>query len=85
MLLHETKHRKLRDPLKCWQIGHIFRSSEMLLSVGRALPAGTPPHLAEVAIALWAECDPDVCFESGVELILKGADAALAQQRATAG
>lgn len=49
------------------------------------MPAGTPPHLAEVAIALWAECDPDVCFESGVELILKGADAALAQQRATAG
>ena len=50
---------------------------EMLLSVAQALPPGIPPHLADVAIALWAECNPDVCFESGLELIIKGAQASL--------
>ncbi len=45
--------------------------------MGQALPADTRPHLAEVAVALWAQCNPDVCFESGLGLILTGAQAAL--------
>jgi AcrR family transcriptional regulator len=45
---------------------------ELLLSLGQALPPGTPPHLADAAVAVYAECDADLCFESGLQLILEG-------------
>jgi hypothetical protein len=37
---------------------------ELLLSLGHALPAGTPPELASAAVALIAECDAERCFET---------------------
>ncbi|MGH2591614.1 MAG: TetR/AcrR family transcriptional regulator C-terminal domain-containing protein, partial [Actinomycetota bacterium] len=45
---------------------------ELLLSLGRALPPGTPPGLASAALAMIADCDPDRCFEEGLELMLAG-------------
>ena len=48
---------------------------EMLLALGQALPAGTPPELASAAVALIADCDPDRCFEDGLELMLAGLNA----------
>ena len=45
---------------------------EFLVSLGQALPAGTPAHLVETAIALCADCNPDDCFEFGLELIVGG-------------
>jgi len=45
---------------------------EFLVALGQSLPAGTPPHLIETAIALCADCDPDACFEFGLELIVQG-------------
>ena len=45
---------------------------EFLVSLGQALPAGTPSHLVETAIALCADCNPDDCFEFGLELIVGG-------------
>jgi len=48
---------------------------ELLLSLGQALPAGTPPELASAAVALIADCDPDRCFEDGLELMLAGLSA----------
>jgi AcrR family transcriptional regulator len=45
---------------------------ELLLSLGQALPAGTPPELASAAVALIADCDPERCFEDGLELMLAG-------------
>lgn len=45
---------------------------ELLLYLGQALPPGTAPELASAAVAMIAECDPDRCFEEGLELILAG-------------
>jgi AcrR family transcriptional regulator len=45
---------------------------EFLVSLGQALPADSPAHLIETAIALCADCDPDACFEFGLELIVQG-------------
>lgn len=45
---------------------------ELLLSLGQALPPGTPPELASAAVSLIADCDPDRCFEEGLELMLAG-------------
>jgi TetR/AcrR family tetracycline transcriptional repressor len=45
---------------------------EMLLALGQALPAGTPPELASAAVALIADCNPERCFEDGLELMLAG-------------
>lgn len=45
---------------------------EFLVSLGQALPIGTPPHLVETAIALCPDCNPDNCFEFGLELIVGG-------------
>jgi hypothetical protein len=56
---------------------------ELLLALGRALPAGTPPELASAAVALIADCDPDRCFEDGLELMLAGLAARLEPQPAT--
>lgn len=47
---------------------------EALLSLGAALPSGTPPKLASAAIAIIADCDPDQCFEDGLDLMLAGLD-----------
>lgn len=46
---------------------------EFLVALGQALPPGTPDYLVETAITLCADCDPDACFGSGVELIVWGA------------
>lgn len=45
---------------------------EFLVALGQSLPAGTPPHLVETAIALCADCDPEACFEFGLKLIVQG-------------
>lgn len=45
---------------------------EALLYLGQALPPDTPPALAEAAVAMLADCDPDQCFEDGLELMLAG-------------
>jgi AcrR family transcriptional regulator len=45
---------------------------ERLLSLGQALPPATPPELASAAVAMIADCDPDRCFEEGLELMLAG-------------
>ncbi|MGH2377759.1 MAG: TetR/AcrR family transcriptional regulator C-terminal domain-containing protein [Acidimicrobiia bacterium] len=45
---------------------------EMLISLGQALPRGTPPGLASAALAMIADCDPERCFEEGLELMLAG-------------
>jgi AcrR family transcriptional regulator len=60
---------------------------EVLLALGRALPAGTPPELASAAVALIADCNADRCFEDGLELMLAGLGAAEAEggPRARAG
>jgi TetR/AcrR family tetracycline transcriptional repressor len=48
---------------------------ELLLALGQALPAGTAPELASAAVSLIADCDPDRCFEDGLELMLAGLSA----------
>lgn len=45
---------------------------QVLLSLGQAIPQGTPPALAEAAVQMIADCDPDRCFEDGLELMLAG-------------
>lgn len=45
---------------------------ELLLALGQALPSGTPPELASAAVALIADCNPERCFEDGLELMLAG-------------
>ncbi len=45
---------------------------ELLLAVGQALPRGTSPELASAAVSLIADCNPDRCFEDGLELMLAG-------------
>jgi len=48
---------------------------ELLLALGQALPAGTAPELASAAVSLIADCDPDRCFEDGLDLMLAGLSA----------
>jgi AcrR family transcriptional regulator len=48
---------------------------DLLLSLGQALPPGTPRELASAAVALIADCDPERCFEDGLELMLAGLSA----------
>lgn len=50
---------------------------ELLVCLGQALPPGAPSHLADAAIAVYADCDTDVCFESGLQLILQGLEASM--------
>jgi AcrR family transcriptional regulator len=45
---------------------------ELLLYLGQALPPATPPDLASAAVAVIADCDPERCFEEGLELMLAG-------------
>lgn len=45
---------------------------EMLLYLGQALPAGTPPELVSAAVEMIADCNPDRCFDDGLELMLAG-------------
>ncbi|MGH2812109.1 MAG: TetR/AcrR family transcriptional regulator [Actinomycetota bacterium] len=45
---------------------------ELLLYLGQALPPATPTELASAAVAMIADCDPDRCFEEGLELMLAG-------------
>ena len=45
---------------------------ELLLALGQALPPGTPPELASAAVAVIADCNPERCFEDGLELMLAG-------------
>jgi AcrR family transcriptional regulator len=54
---------------------------EVLLYLGRALPPATPPELASAAVAMIADCDPDRCFEEGLELMLAGLTASLGTSR----
>lgn len=49
---------------------------DLLLALGQALPAGTPPELAAAAVAVIADCNPERCFEDGLELMLAGVRAA---------
>jgi AcrR family transcriptional regulator len=49
---------------------------ELLLALGQALPASTPPELAAAAVAVIADCNPERCFEDGLELMLVGVRAA---------
>lgn len=49
-----------------------YTEREVLLSVGQALPPGTPPELASAAVEMIADCDPDTCFIDGLELMLAG-------------
>lgn len=55
---------------------------ELLLALGQALPAGTAPELASAAVSLIADCDPDRCFEDGLELMLAGLSARTASATA---
>lgn len=52
--------------------GAVLSERELLVALGQALPAGTRPELASAAVALIADCDPDRCFEDGLELMLAG-------------
>jgi len=45
---------------------------ELLIYLGQALPPATPPELASAAVAIIADCDPERCFEEGLELMLAG-------------
>lgn len=49
-----------------------YTDREVLLSLGQALPQGAPPELASAAVEMIADCDPDRCFDDGLELMLAG-------------
>lgn len=49
-----------------------YSEQEVLLSLGQALPPGTPPELALAAVEMIADCDPDNCFSDGLELMMAG-------------
>lgn len=49
-----------------------YTDREVLLSLGQAMPQGTPPELAAAAVDIIADCDPDRCFHDGLELMLAG-------------
>lgn len=52
-----------------------YTDREVLLSLGQAIPQGTPPELASAAVEMIADCDPDHCFNDGLELMLAGLSA----------
>lgn len=52
-----------------------YTDREVLLYLGQTLPQGTPPELAAAAVEMIADCDPDRCFNDGLELMLAGLDA----------
>lgn len=52
-----------------------YTDREVLLFLGQALPADTPPELAAAAMEIIADCDPDRCFNDGLELMLAGLEA----------
>ena len=52
--------------------GAVLSERELLVALGQALPPGTRPDLAAAAVSLIADCDPDRCFEDGLELMLAG-------------
>ena len=52
-----------------------YTDREVLLSLGQAIPQGTPPELAAAAVDMIADCDPDRCFHDGLELMLAGLSA----------
>lgn len=52
---------------------------ELLVYLGQALPPGTPPPLTEAAVTMIADCDPDRCFEDGLEFMLAGITALSSQ------
>jgi TetR/AcrR family tetracycline transcriptional repressor len=45
---------------------------ERLLYLGQALPPGTSTELSSAAAAMIADCDPDRCFEEGLDRMLGG-------------
>ncbi len=49
-----------------------YTEREVLLSLGQAIPQGTPPELTAAAVEMIADCDPDRCFNDGLELMLRG-------------
>ena len=49
-----------------------YTDREVMLYLGQALPQGTPPELASAAVEMIADCDPDRCFNDGLELMLAG-------------
>jgi TetR/AcrR family tetracycline transcriptional repressor len=49
-----------------------YTDREVLLSLGQAIPQGTPSALAAAAVEMIADCDPDRCFEDGLELMMAG-------------
>lgn len=66
------------------EVEHPERSddpAEVLLSLGQALPQGTPPDLAAAAVEMIAECDPDRCFNDGLELMMAGLTASQPESR----
>lgn len=48
-------------------------ATDMLLALGRALPADTPRELIDAAVAV-LDCDTEACFEFGLDLLVAGAD-----------
>lgn len=54
---------------------------DVLLALGQALPPGTPPELAGAAVEMIADCDPDRCFDDGLELMLAGLPAPKSSKR----
>lgn len=50
----------------------VYTEREVLLSLGQALPPGTPPELAAAAVEIIADCEADRCFTDGLELMLAG-------------
>jgi AcrR family transcriptional regulator len=49
-----------------------YTDREVLLSLGQAIPQGTPSALAAAAVEMIADCDPDRCFDDGLELMMAG-------------
>ena len=56
---------------------------ELLLNLGQALPRDIPPPLAQAAMVMIADCDPDQCFKDGLELMLAGLATSPDTRRAT--
>lgn len=48
-------------------------ATDLLLALGRALPADTPRELVDAAVSV-LDCDTDSCFEFGLDLLIAGAD-----------
>lgn len=54
--------------------------TDLLLALGRALPADTPRELVDAAVAV-LDCDTDACFQFGLDLLIAGADRHRARRR----